>query len=83
MNRTSIDCEYRVYIYSSKSWVQHCAASYRKLATDPQILEFAETGLQTWADRADEWEDLDTISCLRDVLLLSRQDMVSSVVVFK
>ncbi|KIM19989.1 hypothetical protein M408DRAFT_334180 [Serendipita vermifera MAFF 305830] len=65
----------RAYVYSSKSWVYHCMASYRKLALNGPILEFAHSTLQTWADFADKWSGLDTRSCLRDVLVLSQQNM--------
>src|ERR1700743_3110111 len=68
-----IDCAFRTYIYSSNSWVHHCSASYRKLALNRQILEFAQSGLQTWADLADKWYKMSTLSCLEDVLSLSHQ----------
>ncbi|KIM21414.1 hypothetical protein M408DRAFT_29602 [Serendipita vermifera MAFF 305830] len=64
----------RIYVYSSKSWVYHCMASYRKLALNGPILEFAYNRLENWADLADKWYRLDTLSSLRDVLALSRQN---------
>src|ERR1700743_3937103 len=69
-----IDCAFRTYIYSSLSWVHHCSASYRKLALNRQVLGFAQSGLQTWADLGDKWYETSTISCLRDVLSLSKQN---------
>ncbi|KIM21408.1 hypothetical protein M408DRAFT_333482 [Serendipita vermifera MAFF 305830] len=69
----------KIYIYSSKSWVYHCTRSYRKLALNRPVLEFAYNRLQTWADLADEWVGLDTLSSLRQVLNFSRQKMSPNV----
>jgi hypothetical protein len=76
-----IDSVFRTYVYSSQSWVHHCKVSYRKLALNKHILDFATSRLQTWANLADKWYKLDTLSCLGDVLVLSRQKMVSSLTV--
>lgn len=65
----------RAYTYSSKSWGHHCTASYGKLALEKQIIRFARNELLTWADTADKWNELSTVSCLRDVLAFSRQKM--------
>jgi hypothetical protein len=73
-----IDAVFRTYIYSSRSWVHHCKVSYRKLALNKQILDFATSRLQTWANLADMWGGISTLSCLRGVLLLSHQNMVGS-----
>ncbi|KIM22683.1 hypothetical protein M408DRAFT_28522 [Serendipita vermifera MAFF 305830] len=73
--RKGDDSIQRAYVYSSVSWVYHCSISYRKLALNGPILEFAHSRLQTWAILADFWERLDTQSCFREVLVFSRQNM--------
>ncbi|KIM20352.1 hypothetical protein M408DRAFT_334006, partial [Serendipita vermifera MAFF 305830] len=64
----------KTYVYSSKSWVYHCTASYRKLALNGPVLGFAQDTLQHWADSADKWNQLNTLSSLERVLTLSRQN---------
>ncbi|KIM20789.1 hypothetical protein M408DRAFT_333807, partial [Serendipita vermifera MAFF 305830] len=57
------------------SWGYHCIASYRKLALEKHIVGFARNELLTWADRADKWYSLGTVTCLRNVLVISRQKL--------
>ncbi|KIM23459.1 hypothetical protein M408DRAFT_332366 [Serendipita vermifera MAFF 305830] len=64
----------RTYVYSSESWVYHYTASYRKLALNGPVLGFAQDKLPIWADSADKWYGVDTLSTLEQVLTLSRQN---------
>ncbi|KIM27017.1 hypothetical protein M408DRAFT_330186, partial [Serendipita vermifera MAFF 305830] len=75
LDEISLRKEIWAYIYSSKSWGYHCIASYRKLGIEKHIVGFARNELLTWADRADKWYSLGTVTCLRNVLVLSRQKL--------
>jgi hypothetical protein len=64
----------RVYIYSSKAWIDHCMSSCRRLGLNKDILQFTKDGLEGYGTTV---ADYDLLKYFQDILHLCREDTVS------
>jgi hypothetical protein len=72
----NIDTVSRSFDYASSSWAYHCTISWGKLSLNRQIQEFVDDRLKTWMSLLRRHDHEKISSCIGDVLLLSRRNMV-------